>query len=353
VIVHTAFPGDVVLALPLARRLRETLPGARVGFVATPAAAPLLANHPWVDEVIPYDKRGTDRGWKGIRRLSGLLRESRYEAAYVPHRSLRSALLVLLARIPRRIGFDRSAGRWFLTEIVRYDPSIHEIERNLSLFPGKRESGPAVERPGLFPSAHDMVAVDRLLLEWRSRGEEAARRSGRGFGRMIGVAPGSVWATKRWPADRFAATCRLLLARDRSVILIGGPADADLCAAIEREVNDPRCCNTAGRLTLLQSAELIRRCEALVSNDSAPVHLATAVRTPVVAIFGPTAPGFGFAPRGSADAVLETNGLACRPCAIHGGTTCPTGTFECMLSIPPTRVVAQVETLIHASHTHG
>ena len=84
---------------------------------------------------------------------------------------------------------------------------------------------------------------------------------------------------------------------------------------------------------MLQSAEVIRRCSLLVSNDSAPMHLAIAVETPVVAIFGATIPGFGFAPYGKHDAVIETDGLTCRPCSIHGGNTCPITTFDCMVRI--------------------
>ena len=343
-IIQTAFPGDVVLTLPLAQQLKTALPGVRITFVATPAAAGLLENHPSIDEVILFDKKGADAGWRGMRRTARRIREQRCDIAYIPHRSLRSALLAALARIPRRIGFDRSAGRWFLTESVRYDRSLHEIERNLSLLAG---GGSSVlpPRPALFPSARDVEAVDHLLRQWRSAGGWT--------GRMIGVAPGSVWATKRWPAERFAAAAALLIARGYAVVLLGSREDAPLCGRIESEVRSRGCLNAAGKLSLLQSAELIRRCEVLLSNDSAPVHLAAGVRTPVVAIFGPTSPGFGFAPRGPADEILETNGLSCRPCAIHGGTTCPTGTFECMLSIPPDRAADQVETIIHAPHSHG
>ena len=98
----------------------------------------------------------------------------------------------------------------------------------------------------------------------------------------------------------------------------------------------------AGRLTLLQSAELLRRCRVVVSNDSAPVHLAGGVGAPVIAIFGATSPAFGFAPRGPRDVVVETHGLPCRPCAIHGGDRCPERHFACMEKIHPFQVLEQV-----------
>jgi heptosyltransferase-2 len=100
--------------------------------------------------------------------------------------------------------------------------------------------------------------------------------------------------------------------------------------------------NVAGKLSLLQSAELIKRSHVIISNDSAPMHLAVAVATPVVAIFGATVPEYGFAPRGAHDIVIETKGLKCRPCSIHGGKTCPIGTFECMIAITPELVVNKV-----------
>jgi heptosyltransferase II len=342
VIVQTAFPGDVVLTLPLARRVKELNPGARVGFVVTPGAADLLANHPAIDDIILFDKRGSAQGLRGLRGLARRLRTSGYDVALVPHRSVRSALLVRLAGIPRRIGFDRSAGRIFFTDVVRYDPDQHEVDRNLALL---SRFGPPPEHPmvpELYPSSADMAEVDRRLRGWTLRG-----------GSMIAVAPGSVWATKRWPAERFAGVVSGLIDRGWRIVLVGGTTDRELCSGIEKEVRSAACLNTAGELTLLQSAELIRRCELLISNDSAPVHLASAMRTPVIALFGPTIPAFGFAPRGPSDVILDVSGLDCRPCGIHGGTTCPTGTFACMLSISPARVLRQVELLCHGTHDQG
>jgi heptosyltransferase-2 len=102
----------------------------------------------------------------------------------------------------------------------------------------------------------------------------------------------------------------------------------------------------AGQLSLLQSAAMLERASLLVSNDSAPMHLAGAVGTPVIAIFGATAPSYGFGPSGPFDRVVETPGLACRPCAIHGGPKCPIGTFECMERITPDRLLAEIQDLL-------
>jgi heptosyltransferase-2 len=131
-----------------------------------------------------------------------------------------------------------------------------------------------------------------------------------------------------------------------NVLLVGSREDEELCREICAMTQTNKVVNAAGKLSLLQSAELIRHCRVLISNDSAPMHLAVAVGTPVVAIFGATVPEFGFAPRGPHDIVIETKGLKCRPCSIHGGKKCPIKTFECMMAITPEIVVKKAKSLI-------
>ncbi len=331
-IFQTAFLGDVVLTLPLAQVLKRELPECRVSFVVIPVAASVLEGHPAVHDVIVYDKKKSQRGLSAAVVLSRALRDRAFDVALVPHRSLRSALIVAAAGIPRRIGFDTSAGRMLLTVRVPYRGDVHEIDRNLSLLgPLGLRSPEEPLLPEIHPSRADREAVDGLL-----RGDETrAERPGPGM--MVALAPGSVWKTKRWPEEKFLALARLLRESGLSLALVGGPEDRPLCTRIA-DGPGGAAVNAAGMLTPMQSAELIRRCRVLVSNDSAPAHLAMGVRTPVVAIFGATVPGFGFAPRGPFDRVIETAGLPCRPCSIHGGHSCPIITFDCMERITPRSV---------------
>jgi len=334
-VFHTAFPGDIVLMLPLVQALKEAIPGAMITVVTTPAAAGLVAGHPAVAETIEYDKRGRQRGVGGVIAMASRLRRGNFDCAIIPHRSLRSALVCRLADIPVRIGFDTSAGRFLLTHRVRYEKGDHEIVRNLALAGPLGITGKGRPLPRLYPTADDRRKVDETLRQ-SHRGNGHPRR-----GVMVALAPGSVWKTKRWPEERYAELLRLLDAEGFAVALVGGEADVELCRRIAPG-GGASVIDAAGRLSLLQSAELIARCAVLVSNDSAPMHLAVAMGTPVVAIFGATAPAFGFAPAGLRDRVVETAGLRCRPCAIHGGTRCPIGTFECMLKIPARRVQEEV-----------
>jgi heptosyltransferase-2 len=327
-VLQTAFPGDVVLILPLVQALREHVPAAEIACLTTPRAADLLAHHPAIDERIMYDKRGKDRGVGGFIRMVRRLRTRPFDLALIPHRSLRSAALCRLAAIPRRIGFSTSAGRLLLTDVVAYDPHAHEIRRNLQLLTPLGVPVAETLRPRLFPGDAERREAG-LILDGLSAGP----------GMVVALAPGSVWATKRWPEEKYAELGRRLTGRGDAVVLVGGPEDEALCARIARAVGGDRIRSAAGRLSLLGSAALLARCEVLVSNDSAPMHLAGAVGTRVVAVFGPTVPAFGFAPSGPRDIVVETHGLLCRPCAIHGGPRCPIGTFVCMLNIEPQAVL--------------
>ncbi len=334
---HTAFIGDIICMLPLAQALRARFPAAAITAVSVPQSGPLLRNHPAVDRVITYDKKGSERGLRGMLTLARHLRALRFDMAFVPHRSLRSAVVVWLARIPRRIGFSTSSGKVLFTDVVVYGKTLHEIERNLSLLRPVSTGDADFRLPELHPRVEDLNVVDGLLRSYRLRWPSFNADN------MIAIAPGSVWLTKRWPADAYTELVRALVAGGWGVVLIGGPEDQGLCRSIAESAGKPgTVLNTAGAFTLLQSAELLRRCRALVSNDSAPMHLGVAMQTPVVAVYGATIPGFGFAPLGKRDRVVEIEGLACRPCGIHGGNACPIGTLECLRQISYERVLHTV-----------
>ena len=331
-VFQTAFLGDVILTLPLVQVLHKNFPDVQIDFLTTPRAAEILRNHPAIHAVIEYDKRGGQRGVRGLMTISRLLRSRRYDVALVPHRSLRSAVIVAMSGIPIRAGFNTSTGRLFFTEIIDYKKSLHEVERNLAFLKVFDISVSEKEFPSLYPSKEDSAVVDKFLGDSKvSHGEK-----------MIAIAPGSVWNTKRWLPERFSDLAKKISQTGMNVVLVGGKEDERLCGDIEKEVKNPKVISAAGKLSVVQSAELMRRCKVLVTNDSAPLHMAVAMRTPVVAIFGATVPSFGFAPYGDHDVVVETMGLECRPCSIHGGAQCPIGTFECMVKISAESVFEKV-----------
>jgi heptosyltransferase II len=324
-VIQTAFLGDVVLTTPLLAALAERY--GPVDVVTTPAAAVLLETHPAVGTVIRYDKRGADRGLRGLLRLGGRLRARRYARAYLPHRSWRSAALALLAGPAERTGFADSPAAVTYTRRVPRSATGHEVERLLTLAPastGTEAGRPPVPAVHLALTADDRAAADAWLRE---------RHVGAGF---VALAPGSIWGTKRW-----AGYPELAAALDAPVVVLGGRDDAVLADQVVAAAPG-RAYSAAGSLGLRTSAALIARAGVLVTNDSAPLHLATAVGTPVVAIFGPTVPGFGFGPRGPRDAIVEHPSLACRPCSAHGPQVCPLGHHRCMRELSVASVLAAV-----------
>jgi heptosyltransferase-2 len=335
-IIQTAFIGDAVLTLPLVQVLKNIDVGATVDVLVIPRTSELFSNNPAVHHVHIFDKRGKDSGLAGLRRFARQVAERKYDVALILHRSMRSALLAWLGKIPSRIGFDRSAGWFLMTQTIRYEPSVHEVERNLSLLGALGMQWTGKELPSLFPTLADVQKVDEFL---ESSGLPKAYA-------LIGIAPGSIWQTKRWLKERYSEISRSLAQEGFSSVLIGGKEDEQLCQEIKAEVASNLVAISAGRLSVLQSAELIRRCRALVTNDSAPMHLAVAVRTPVLAIFGSTVPEFGFAPYGNRSVVLETKGLSCRPCSVHGSQRCPIKTFDCMANISAEAVFNKVREMV-------
>ena len=334
-VIQTAFLGDVVLTTPLLAALAAR--HGPVDVVTTPAAAPLLETHPAVRRVVPYDKRGRDRGWAGLRALARQLRTERYERAYLPHRSLRTAALALLARVPARIGFH-DGWPFFYTEVCRRPAEGHEVDRLLAL----AQQPAAAYAPTLHPTPDDERAAGVLL---------AAAGIGKGTA-FVAVAPGSIWGSKRWP---YYGELACQLAARLPIVVVGGPEDAPLGDEILGAVRAVRAVravaavgavgavNACGKLTLRQSAALIARARVLVTNDSAPLHIATAVGTPIVAVFGPTLPEFGFGPIRSGDIALGVAGLDCRPCSRHGPPRCPLGHHRCMRDLAPEVVATAIE----------
>lgn len=326
-VIQTSFLGDTILTTPLIAALAGR---DAVDVVCTPMGATILRGNPSVRRLVVYDKRGADAGVFGLRRLARQLREPRYEAAYMAQGSLRSAVLARAARVGRRVGFDTSAGRALYTELVHYRRDAHHAERLWRLAAGDTAPAPAAAaiRPHLYPGDTERASVDELL-------------DGFGAGPMVAIAPGSIWGTKRWP--HFAGLVAAL--DDVRFAVIGSPEDSALAETIAA-MAPGRVLDATGRLPLLASAELIRRCAVLVANDSAPTHLASGVGTPTITLFGPTIPAYGFGPLAERSETLGVDGLECRPCHPHGPRECPRGHFDCMRTLAPSRVAERVRNLL-------
>ena len=235
-----------------------------------------------------------------------------------------------------RIGFDKNSGAWWYTHRCRYDARQHETARNLSLLSAlgiHADSQP----PEIYPDAENQWTVDRLTAP-------AQKNT-----RWVALAPGSVWPTKRWPESRYRELAARLTADRCIVFLVGGKEDQPLCRRIAEGLS-PQVVDASGQLSLRASAELLRRCRILVTNDSAPMHLASATGTLTLALFGPTVPAFGFGPYARESVVLERS-LECRPCTTHGSRRCPIKTHACLTGITVSMVYDQLQQMINKGWT--
>ena len=322
-VAQTSFLGDVVLTTPLVSALRGRLAPRRLALLVRPEAVPLVAGHPDVDAVLVDDKRGRDRGPLGLLRTARRLRRERFDLVVSPHRSFRTALMLAVAGIPRRVGFRTSRGALFYHETVPRDPRRHDVERNLALLGpfGATETAPRLHLP-VSPEAARQAAA--LLPD--------------GTGPLVGIAPGSVWPTKRWTPAGFAAVVRRLVDEGVRCVLLGAPTEVALAEEISALAGG-RVPVLAGRTPLDVLVAVIDRLDLLVSNDSAPMHIACARGTQVVAVFCATTPALGYGPYGPGTTVVDV-ALDCRPCARHGGRSCPRGTEDCMRLVEPDAVLA-------------
>jgi heptosyltransferase-2 len=301
-VIQTAWLGDVVLTLPLIQSLAARF--GPVDVLVTPSAVPLVEQDPAVRRAIAWDKRGAGRGAGGLLRLAAALRRAGYGRAFLPHRSLRSALLARLAGIPERTGYAGSGLASFLyTARVARPPVGHEPARLLAL------AGTAA-RPGT--PWFTVTARDReRAAGWLDR--QGVRRP------FVVLAPGARWATKLWPG--YPELARRL---DLQAVVVGGAEERPLARLISEAVPG-RASSAAGELTLRESAAVIEQATLVVTNDSAPLHLAVALARPVIAIAGPTGPAPGFEPPATVGRVVAHPDLACRPCSAHGPERCPLG----------------------------
>jgi lipopolysaccharide heptosyltransferase II len=330
-VVQSGFLGDVVLTTPLLGALRRRFRDAELTMLVTPAAAPLVARHPALDRVVADDKRGRGRGAAGLLALARRLRAGGFTLAIAAHKSLRTGLALAGAGIPRRIGFAGAPGALFYTERVARPAALHDRDRLLELLRplDAVPDGAEARRPSIALDAATWGRAKELLAPLAAAGRPLA-----------GICPGSAWRTKRWPARQYGALVRRLEADGFRCVLLGAPEERAITAAV-RAAAGGRGLDLAGATDVGVMAAVLGRMAVVVTNDSAPMHVATAVGVPQVAVFCATVPAQGYGPLGARALVVERD-LACRPCGRHGGSRCPRGTDDCMELIEVAEVYAAV-----------
>ncbi|PKM92891.1 MAG: lipopolysaccharide heptosyltransferase II [Elusimicrobia bacterium HGW-Elusimicrobia-4] len=314
-IIQTAFLGDVVLTIPLIQAAKKYLK-AQISVICIPSTKNILEGHPSIDEIIVFDKKNSEKGFFSLIKFAKKLKEKKFDVALIPHPSFKSGLISYLAAVPERIGFSNSAGRFFFTDKVFFDKKKHQLERYLDLV---KHFGVEIgeEKTEIHIDSKDEKFADALLPKDKI---------------IFGINPGSVWATKRWPAEKYAEVSdKIFQEVGGRIVIFGGPDDIEIANSVEKNMKS-KAINLSGKTTLKQLAASIRRCRVFITNDSGPMHIAAAMNISVIAIFGPTVKQFGFFPYSKNAAVIEKN-VPCRPCSPHGPNKCPKKHFKCMNEI--------------------
>lgn len=333
-IVRLSAIGDILLTTPLVRALRLRHPQAEITFVTRPSYRPLLEHNPRISRVVGWEPR------EGSRALAEALGGPGALKRFTHRLDLQDNLRT--RRLRWRLG-----GRW------RTYPH-HRVARSLLIRTRKnryRDRRPVPER--YFDAARGLdVAPDGGTLEiFLARGSiDTAERFLQTLTRQVmAVAPGASQRTKRWPIHHWIALSRRLIEQGNDVVVLGGDMDRETADAMVSAIGPAEDSGTgriasAAGLDLPATAALLRKCRALVAGDTGQMHLATAVGTPVVALFGPTVEAFGFFPYRAKATVLQLD-LACRPCSAQGSPACPLKHHRCLQDLQPDLVLEALRKL--------
>ena len=313
-VIQTAFIGDVVLATAALEKLDQFYPSAKIDMLIRKGNEGLLENHPFINELIIWNKK--ESKYKNLSTVIKQVRSNKYDAVFNLQRFAASGLITFLSGAKYKAGFDKNPFSFSYNHKVNHQigNGKHEIERNQEVLEPKTTKTKAL--PQLYPSTRDFDKIS----EYQENP-------------YVVMAPASVWFTKQLPQNKWVELIKALNPKLK-VYLIGGPGDIEYSKGIKKEFKSDKIEILAGKLSFLESAALMKGAQMNYVNDSAPLHIAGAVKAPVTAIFCSTVPSFGFGPVLPNGKVAETElSLDCRPCGLHGLKECPKGHFKCAESI--------------------
>lgn len=313
-IIQTAFIGDVILTTPLIEQLYESYSNCQIDVLVRKGNENLLTGHPKINRLYVLDK--SQHKYRNVFRMVKILRKTKYQRVINLQRFFTTGLISLFLRAHEKAGFRKNPFSFAYKIKASHEigNGRHEVARNLDLIRDIVDAD--LKRPVLYPTHKDYERVKEYIQQ-----------------PYICIAPTSVWYTKQYPADKWVDFIQNL-SSDLNIYLLGGPGDAEACQVIADRVSQKRIFNLAGTFSLKQTAALMKNSRMNYVNDSAPLHLASAMNAPVTAIFCSTVPQFGFYPLSDHSVIVETTEkLDCRPCGLHGYRQCPLGHFNCAHTI--------------------
>jgi len=335
-IIRLSSLGDVILATPVISALKARFPRSELFFLTKARYADLLRNDPRISSLVEFDPMKRHRGVSGFMRLISQLRSHHFDLLIDLHANLRSFVLRHLVKSRIKLKYrKRWLRRWLIVHLkfLKTKP-VCTLESYLE--PLQRLGVEASERnPLIFLSRDDLEFSNHFLLERQVEKDDI----------VVGVHPGAKWATKRWDEEKFAQVCRILVEKPgHKIMLLGDESERKLVGVMEKDIPGQSLVKAVG-FPLGKVMSLIKRCDCLITNDSGPMHIASALRVPAVAIFGPTHPQLGFAPVGSPNEVLCAD-VKCSPCSLHGEKRCSKKSRFCLDLIEPEMVIEAVQRLL-------
>jgi heptosyltransferase-2 len=320
-VIQTAFIGDVVLATAMLENLHAAYPSAKLDILVRGGAQELFIDHPYIHAVHVWDKKKNK--YQHLFQIIKIIRRIKYDVVINVQRYLATGIITVLSGATKTIGFDKNPLGFLFSETVKhkFGGALHETSRNHTLLASLTTA--LVAKPALYPSAANLAAVQK----WQGAP-------------YICMSPGSVWETKKMPAQNWIQLINAVPV-NYTIYLMGAPNEKDLCEEIRSGSSRGDVFNIAGQLSLLEAAALIKGAQLNYVNDSAPMHLASATNAPVAAVYCSTIPAFGYGPLSDTQFIVETlEPLPCKPCGLHGKTACPLGHFKCGHTITTAQLLA-------------
>ncbi len=316
-VIQTAFLGDAILGTAVLEELRTQHPNAQIDYLVRKGNEGLFEDHPYIRHLLVWNKKAGK--YKDLWRLLKEIRHTYYDQVITLQRFASTGFLTGFSGAKERIGFDKNPLSFLFTQRVVHTYTKHEVLRNCDLVRSQSKGGATGDpRPKLYPQKRHFDKVRHY--------QNAP---------YITIAPASVWFTKQWPKEKWIEFLESIK-EDMKVLIIGGPGDKGLGDQImaETKSNQVRFENLCGTLQLLETAALMKGAMLNYTNDSGPMHIASAMNAPTRAIFCSTVEDFGFGPLSDDSQVIQTElKLNCRPCGLHGHKACPEGHFKCAKSI--------------------
>jgi heptosyltransferase-2 len=313
-IIQTAFIGDVVLATPIVEKLHEFYADPQIDFALRKGNENLLEDHPYISNLLIWNK--TKRKTRNLLRIIKLIRKNKYDYVINLQRYTSTGLMTAFSRSKVTIGFNKNPISFLFSRKIKHElgKGKHEIERNIELISEITDG--SVLKPKLYPTDKDYQKVSQYKTE-----------------PYICIAPKSVWFTKQLPSEKWVELINKIDSK-YFIYLIGGSDDKDSCDRIILKSDRNNVINLCEKLSFLQTSALLIGAKMNFANDSAPMHMASAMNAPITAVFCSTIPDFGFGPLSEQTKIVETTEkLDCRPCGLHGFNECPEGHFNCANTI--------------------